>query len=297
MEHLPSYCFDLDGTLCTNTFGDYQNAKPILDAINVVNSLFELGHQIKIYTARGTGSGFDWFDKTVSQLNSWNLNYHELVFGKPEADVYIDDRGISASDWFSKSILTPKTGLAYVYSSLLEASNVMIKNSGLAGKLLEACELVTSCLKSGNKILWCGNGGSAADSQHLAAELVGRFKFNRPALASLALTTDTSILTALGNDFGFETIFARQVEALGKPGDVLIGISTSGNSGNVFNALETAKRMKISTIAFTGLANCQLDAADIVLKAPTHTTSHIQECHICWGQIICGYAESTLFTN
>ena len=157
--------------------------------------------------------------------------------------------------------------------------------------------LIWGCLESGGKVIWCGNGGSASDSQHLAAELVGRFAKNRRALASIALTTDTSILTSLANDFGFETIFSRQVEALGKSGDVLIGISTSGNSLNVVNAIVAAKKIGIHTVAFTGTNPSPLSkVADITIAAPTNVTSHIQECHIAIGQALCGALEERVDT-
>jgi D-sedoheptulose 7-phosphate isomerase len=295
MSNKYTYCVDLDGTLCTNTFGEYEQAQPLQNAITSVNALYSEGHKIKIFTARGSGSGKDWREITEKQLSLWGVNFHELILGKPEADFYIDDRGINAADWEKP---TGNSNLEYIYSSLLEASIVMIKNTKSANTLLTACNLVTDALKNGNKIMWCGNGGSAADSQHLAAELVGRFSFNRPALASVALTTDSSILTCLGNDFGFETIFERQVEALGKPGDVLIGISTSGTSPNVVKAFDAANKMGIRTIAFTGEREVAIDnVVDVALKAPSLTTGHIQEVHITWGQIICGYAERHIFKN
>ena len=143
--------------------------------------------------------------------------------------------------------------------------------------------------------MFCGNGGSAADSQHLAAELVGRYKMNRPALNSIALTTDTSILTAIGNDFGYDTIFERQVEGLGQKGDVLIGLSTSGNSKNVLLAMDKAKSMGITTVAFTGESGGKMkQQADIAINVPSNTTNNIQEMHISVGHILCGYIEKAL---
>jgi D-sedoheptulose 7-phosphate isomerase len=292
-----TYCVDLDGTLCSNTFGDYEAAEPINYAIDQVNNLHGFGHRIKIFTARGSTSGIDWRKITETQLNSWGVQYDELILGKPEADIYIDDKGLNAAEWVSR-LSNIQSGYEYVHQSLIEASSVMIKNTSSVGKLLEACELVTESLLAGNKILWCGNGGSAADSQHLAAELVGRFAKNRPALASIALTTDSSIITALANDFGYETIFERQVLALGNPGDVLIGITTSGSSSNVINAMKIAQEKGLKTIGFSGSQISQIDSvADVSLKAPSKTTSHIQEVHITWGQIICGYAEGKIFSD
>jgi len=153
-------------------------------------------------------------------------------------------------------------------------------------------QAMTVGLHSGGKILWCGNGGSASDAQHLAAELVGRFRQNRRGLASIALTTDTSILTALANDFGFETVFARQVEALGNAGDVLVGISTSGNSPNVVAALKQARSQRLVTVAFTGQGGGKTAAvADHLFAVESRETARIQEAHALAGHMLCDWIE------
>ena len=155
-------------------------------------------------------------------------------------------------------------------------------------------------LTQGGKILFCGNGGSAADAQHMAAELVVRLRgsFQRPAIAALALTTDTSILTAGGNDLGFENIFARQVEALAYPPDVLMAITTSGNSPNVLKAVEAAHQKGVFVIGLTGGNGGQLiHQADFTLVVPSKITAHIQESHITIGHIICQLVEEALFTS
>lgn len=153
-------------------------------------------------------------------------------------------------------------------------------------------------LTQGKKIIFCGNGGSAADCQHLSAELIGRYKLNRPALASVTLTTDTSALTAIGNDFGFEQIFARQVEGLGQEGDILVGISTSGNSKNILAAFEIAKKKNIRTIAFTGQTGGQMkNIVDICLCVPSTITNNIQEMHIATGHILCDIVEKHFFAE
>jgi len=145
-----------------------------------------------------------------------------------------------------------------------------------------------AAIKDGHKILFCGNGGSAADSQHLAAEFVGRFVKERQGLPAIALTTDTSILTAIGNDYGYDDVFRRQVEALAAKGDVLVGISTSGNSANVIKAFEQAKKQGVTVMAFTGAKDSKMSAlADITLQVPSTFTAHIQECHILVGHILC----------
>ncbi|HTY12659.1 MAG TPA: D-sedoheptulose 7-phosphate isomerase [Candidatus Omnitrophota bacterium] len=163
-------------------------------------------------------------------------------------------------------------------------------------KIEEATKAIILALKNGKKVMFCGNGGSAADAQHLAAELIGRFKKNRPALAAIALTTDTSILTCLGNDFGFDTIFARQLEGLGEKGDILVGLSTSGNSKNILEAAAKAKEMGVKTIGLLGCGGGQLqNAMDIAVTVPSNNTPRIQESHITIGHIICGLVETEMF--
>jgi len=158
--------------------------------------------------------------------------------------------------------------------------------------MLDACE---ASIKSGGKIMFIGNGGSAADSQHLATELAVRYKKDRAPIAALALTTDTSALTAIGNDFGFHHLFARQVSAVGKKGDVLIAISTSGNSENVIRAIETAREMGITVVGFTGKTGGKMaTGCDILVNVPSTTTARIQEMHITIGQMLCGALELRL---
>jgi D-sedoheptulose 7-phosphate isomerase len=167
-----------------------------------------------------------------------------------------------------------------------------------APTILAGAELIARSFQSGGKLLLCGNGGSAADCQHLATEFTCRLTgdFIRPALPALALTTDTSFLTAYTNDFDFEGIFARQVEALGKPGDVLLGISTSGGSGNVVQAVETACSLNIKTLVLTGNRGRLRDLADIAICVPSETTAHIQETHLAIEHIICHLVERALFS-
>ncbi len=165
----------------------------------------------------------------------------------------------------------------------------------LADRLAIAARLVAEALRRGNKVMFCGNGGSAADSQHLAAELVGRYRRNRPGLAALALTVDTSALTAIGNDFGFEEVFSRQVEALGQPGDVLVAISTSGRSPNVLRAVEAARALGLKTVGLVGRDGGQLAGlVDLALVVPSEDTARIQECHITLGHILCDLVEGEL---
>jgi D-sedoheptulose 7-phosphate isomerase len=167
--------------------------------------------------------------------------------------------------------------------------------AALAGAFAGLVAACVQSLRAGGKLMLFGNGGSAADAQHLATELAVRYKADRAAIAALALTTDTSVLTAAGNDLGFERIFARQIEALGKPGDVAIAISTSGRSPNVIAGLQQARAMKLVTAAFGGKDGGGLQGlADHLLVVPSDTTARIQEMHITLGQMLCGAIEIEL---
>lgn len=169
-------------------------------------------------------------------------------------------------------------------------------DKALLDQVVQSAETIVDTLKKGGKVLLAGNGGSAADAQHIAGEFVSRFHYDRPGLASIALTTDTSILTAIGNDYGYERLFARQVQALGREGDIFIGISTSGNSANVLEALKTANELKLKTIGFTGVTGGKMaEMCDITLKMPSKETPKIQEGHIAIGHIICGLVEAAMF--
>lgn len=164
------------------------------------------------------------------------------------------------------------------------------------GRLVNVIDVLTAALKAGNKILIFGNGGSAADSQHIAAEFVNRFIIERPPLPAIALTTDTSVITSIGNDYDFSEIFAKQIRALGLPGDVAWGISTSGNSPNVQKALEQAKKMGLVTLAFTGKDGGTIaQIADLSLNVSSNSTARIQETHITAGHAICELVDIKLF--
>lgn len=176
--------------------------------------------------------------------------------------------------------------------------SILVKEAVLKGQipLIEkAANVAAECLRAGHKLLFFGNGGSAADSQHLAAEFVGRYEKERRGLAAIALTTDTSILTAVGNDYGFERIYERQIEALGRKGDVAFAISTSGNSANILAAVAKAKSLGIYTIGFTGKDGGKLkDKVDLAFVVPSQKTSCIQETHIMVGHIICEQVDEIL---
>lgn len=178
----------------------------------------------------------------------------------------------------------------------IAAKQRLLGNAEVVAAIAGVSQVLIEALQKGNKVLLFGNGGSAADAQHIAAELVGRFAFDRPALPALALSVNTSCVTAIGNDYGFEFVFARQIEALGRAGDVAIGISTSGNSLNVIKALSAARKMGLHTVALTGCTGGKMkDAADYCMCAPSNETPRIQECHILIGHIISELVERTIF--
>ncbi|ARQ96930.1 phosphoheptose isomerase [Campylobacter lanienae NCTC 13004] len=172
----------------------------------------------------------------------------------------------------------------------------ILKDENLITLIKNASLEVIKAYKNGNKTLLAGNGGSAADAQHIAGEFVSRFYFDRPGIASIALTTDTSILTAIGNDYGYENLFARQVQAQGVKGDVFIGISTSGNSANIIEALKVCKEKEIISIGLTGQSGGKMaDLCDYCIKVPSNCTPRIQESHIVIGHIICAIVEEEIF--
>lgn len=159
----------------------------------------------------------------------------------------------------------------------------------------KAAELMCSTITNGGKVLFCGNGGSAADSQHLAAELMGRYRRDRHPMAAISLTVDTSALTAIGNDYGYDDVFSRQVQGLGRSGDLLVGISTSGNSRNVLKALRVARDLGLVTVGLTGETGGEMKTlCDVCIRVPSNRTNRIQEMHILVGHFLCGYVEESL---
>jgi D-sedoheptulose 7-phosphate isomerase len=188
---------------------------------------------------------------------------------------------------------------SYIRAQILQAQRVissMLADETLVARVEAAAGACIDCLKHGGKLLLAGNGGSAADAQHIAGELVSRFAFDRPGLPAIALTTDTSILTAVGNDYGFEQLFARQVQAHGNKGDVFIGYSTSGKSPNILRAFEVARGRGLTCVGLTGnRGGAMLDLCDFLLEVPSSETPKIQEGHLVLGHIICGLVESAIF--
>jgi D-sedoheptulose 7-phosphate isomerase len=188
---------------------------------------------------------------------------------------------------------------AYVRQELLrtvEVLNAVLADAQILESLGRVADICVASLQAGGKILLAGNGGSAADAQHIAGEFVSRFAYDRPGLAAFALTTDTSVLTAIGNDYGYERVFARQVQAVGVAGDVFIGFSTSGRSPNVLAALHEARGKGLRTVGLTGAhGGLMAELCDVLLRVPTEETPRIQEVHITFGHIISGLVEARCF--
>ena len=186
--------------------------------------------------------------------------------------------------------------IAQSITDSINAKQAILNNPEFLARIESAAAIITNSLRNGGKIHFCGNGGSAADAQHLAAELSGRFYFDRPPLNAEALHCNTSYLTAVGNDYGYDIIFSRLLKGTARKGDVIVGISTSGNSKNIINAFEASKEMGVSIIAMTGETGGKMkDYADILLNVPSKDTPRIQESHIMIGHIICELVETEMF--
>ena len=197
---------------------------------------------------------------------------------------------ILISGYFMKSYIKNQIKKSY------ETKQAIYNDEALLQKLEEVSKKCVELYKVGKKTILAGNGGSAADAQHIAAEMVGRYGFDRPSLPSLALTTDTSALAAIGNDYGYDQVFSRQLDGMGQDGDLFIGISTSGNSKNLINAFEVAKKKNILSVALVGKDGGEMaKLADIALVVPSDSTPRIQESHILIGHIICDIIEKEIF--
>ena len=190
--------------------------------------------------------------------------------------------------------------IALIKSQAAESVRIkqsLLEDEELIGRIAVIAEKMVQAYRAGRKTMWAGNGGSAADAQHMAGELVNKFGFDRPGLPALSLSTDTSIITAVGNDYGFERLFARQIEAQGQEGDVFVGISTSGKSRNLVEALQACRTKGIVSVAIVGADPCPMDGYDHVIHIPSTETPRIQECQTLIGHILCQIVEERLFKS
>ena len=177
----------------------------------------------------------------------------------------------------------------------IRVKQALLADERLLCAVVEVSELMVACVSRGNRVIFAGNGGSAADAQHLAAEFVSRFEFDRPGLPALSLATDTSMITAIGNDYGYDKLFRRQLEAQARSGDVFVGITTSGRSKNVLAAFEACRQLGVASVALCGLGGELEPLVDHVLRVPSAHTPRIQECHILLGHMMCAHVETTVF--
>jgi len=173
----------------------------------------------------------------------------------------------------------------------------LLKDDQLIAQVVELASRCTESLKMGGKVIFCGNGGSFADAQHLSAEFTSRFLFDRPGLASIALGTNSSAMTAIGNDYGYDNVFSREIEAIANPIDIIIAITTSGNSSNILKALDAAKIKKVFAVVLTGSGRGKLSEDTVTLNIPSNDTARIQECHILIGHVVCSLVEEAIFGN
>lgn len=191
-----------------------------------------------------------------------------------------------------------RAGIVAQLNATVELMTEISRSDALLSTIQEVVERIVTAMKSGDKVLLAGNGGSASDAQHIAGEFVSRFAFDRPGLPAFSLATDTSVMTAIGNDYGYEQLFSRQIQAVGRPGDVFVGISTSGRSPNILAALKEARDRGLTTVGFTGREGGQMPPlCDHIIRIPSSVTPKIQEGHIVIGHIICGLVEEAMFTR
>ncbi len=293
-----TYVFDIDGTICTNTFGQYKNAEPYIDNINKINALYSEGNYIKYFTARGSSTGIDWYEFTKNQLRSWGAKYHELILGKPEGDIYIDDKGKNVIfwDWYDDELKIVEKN----YNSLIKKK--LLKNVDTIQKLMcdsiflkfieKVVIAVQQTIDKGGKIIFAGNGGSFSDAQHLSAEFTSKLFTDRNPLPSIALGTNSSASTAISNDYGFENIFSRELEGIGSSADLFLAFSTSGNSQNIIKAIKKCEDKSINYFVFTGESGGKCsELFSNIIKVPSNNTAIIQQIHITIGHIICELSE------
>lgn len=192
----------------------------------------------------------------------------------------------------------PVNWLKQGIAASIEVKQRMLTDDAFLKQVIDVAEIMAAASKRGSRVIFAGNGGSAADAQHLAAEFVSRFEFDRPGLPALSLATDTSMITAIGNDYGYERLFLRQLEAQARPGDVFVGLTTSGRSKNVLAAFRACKDLGVTSVALCGTGGPELESiADHVLRVPSGDTPRIQESHILIGHMLCGYVELKLFSH
>ena len=297
---MKTYVFDIDGTICTNTNGEYELAEPFEDRIVFINQLYNQGHTIKYFTARGSTTSLDWRGLTENQLKKWGALYHELILGKPYGDIFIDDKGFNCNQWIFPSKNDMSENLLqeekFIFTepikNNIEVMNKLLTDHTIPKQLNKLCKIIQNTFEQGGKIIFAGNGGSFADSQHIAAEFVCKLSGDRSPLPAIALGTNSSNLTAIGNDYGFDKIFSREFESMASSQDLLLAFTTSGNSKNIINLIEKAKEMSVDFFILTGKTGGSLSKYnDRVLNVPSNSTALVQQFHIQLGHILVQLSE------
>ena len=294
-----TYVIDIDGTICTNTDGDYERAKPYYERIKLINKLYKAGNKIIMFTARGSTTNIDWYEITQKQLKDWGLKYHDLKLKKPFGDFYIDDKAIDDLKFF-KEIQNIKHSkkIKSINDNFLVVLQDFYKDLDSQEKLEKVGKEIYKKISKNGKLIICGNGGSMSDALHLSAEFTGRFKRERRSLPSIVLGSNQSSLTAIGNDYGFEEIFSRELDALVNKDDFILLISTSGKSPNIIKCMELAIRKNIKFFFLTSIkADDKVINPELSIKVNSLDTALIQQMHISFGHIICEIVDSYLESN
>jgi len=289
-----TYVIDIDGTVCNNTDGEYEKAIPYPERINLINELYDNGHKIIMFTARGYTTKINWEVFTRKQLENWGLKFHELILNKPFGNFYIDDKAIKDNHFFVDSH-NPKciSNLLDNYTIKLDG---ILKDKNYIKHLDFLAKNILDSLRSNGKIIWCGNGGSMSDALHYSAELTGRFNKERISLPSIVLGANLSSLSAIANDYSYKEVFRRELCSLGKPNDTLILISTSGKSQNIINCAWQADKQKIKSICLTSIKCKEEDYPKSchLIKVESNETAIIQQIHSIFMHIICHYIDNEI---
>ena len=293
-KEIKTYCFDIDGTICQNTYGDYELAKPIEKRIQYINKLYEKGCEIIMFTARGSTTGKDWTELTKKQLEDWGLNYTKLILGKPDAEIFIDDKGLEANTFFDEQ-LNPNNDN---YFAKISKNFSLLHHDPLIYENIDSLAIeISNCFKTGGKLIFAGNGGSFADAQHISAEFTSRLKKDRQPLPSIVLGANSSSITAIGNDYGFDKVFSRELESLANSNDILISITTSGESQNIYELIKSANKIPIRNWCLSSYKNSKCSQITNSIRTPDKVkeVANIQELHIAIGHLLCMRTEYYFF--
>ena len=292
-KEIKTYCFDIDGTICQNTYGKYELAKPIEERIKFINELYKKGCEIIMFTARGSTTNIDWTNFTKKQLEKWGLKYTKLILGKPYAEIFIDDKGVEADQFFDDKLGKIKKSNKNYFSKISENFSLLHNDQVIYEKIDLLASEIANSFKKGGKLIFAGNGGSFADAQHISAEFTSKLKKDREPLPSILLGANSSSITAIGNDYGFNKVFSRELEGLAKKNDILISITTSGESQNIYELIKSANEIPIKNWCLTSHKNSKCSRITNTIRTPekVNEVANIQELHIAIGHLLCMQTE------